>query len=1179
MEINSESLKDILQLNGLTNEQKQIVFCEDSPILVSASAGSGKTFALCCRILFKLLNPKNKITLQNLLVVSFTKAAADEIFSRLKNRLNSLIQKWPYEPYFKKQLNCLSQNNVTTIDSFCSNFLKNNFETAKISPNFKIGNEMEIYEMKQNCLNSILSNEKRNNLENFQKLSDYFSLKSSDGLKTAILKMFEKSRTNSFPEQFLVNLFKPYRTLSPLSENKEITAPVAQEIVDRLCTAKILLENSVHYMDDPVLKKSFQPVFEQNSFSLKQLIDKLQELEYEQFYEYIKKFKLEPLPRYSKKNNFDRDLAEFIKINFLNPAKKLIKSLNQLLVSNEHFINDKKKQKPIVHKLIDLCLAFSKKLNEQKNLNNTFEFSDLLLKTIRLLVESNDPADETGKLKLTQLGEETKNQFSEVLIDEFQDVNKPQELLFKILSNNGKNLFAVGDLKQSIYRFRQADPEIFLEYINNFKDQNKKLIELQNNFRSHCEITNAVNFIFGQIMSKTFGGRDYAQSDTLISSAHFEPSKEHLTEFHILTNCDDPLKKEELTNSTKMEMQHIAHKINNMIQNKFPVVEDGCKKACEPKHFAVLLRSEKQASKILCEELEKLNIAFVVSEKTEFLNAYETNVVVALLKTINNPLDDIAFCALAKSPIFNFKNGELASIKANSAHSSLFLAFCDSNLKKCKNFLKILFDFRRKLQTMSLSQLVQNFYNLNVFNNMFFASNKNGNSILKNLNSFLNLINEMELNDSELNLNKLLKMVEVAKASNLNLSSQTNLELEQQNAVKILTIHRSKGLEFPIVFLPLCAKKFNKQDFTAPIIISNKFGIGLKHSNPAKLTRYNTLQFNCILADEQNEAKAEELRLLYVAMTRAQQKLILVATDDKKSFKSTTLPNSKILPASFCRTKNSFYEWLLSGFMRHKNFHFSKTKLNFEKKEFSCNIIFNNKFEDLIINRLEKKCELNKNIIQNLTKKLETNLNFKIESNELSKIPSKMSISEIAKPKTETFELKKLNFSEEKTTANEIGTAMHTFLQHANLPSAKQNLAQEINRLVAMEFISKKQASCLNLNQLTKFFNSKIFNLIETADSIERERNFIFEIPANKINKNADETPILIQGSIDLVLKHGNKLTIVDYKTNKTTAKKLKLLYQKQLHLYKFAIENLTQNKVDACLIYSLFLDSIVELK
>lgn len=1169
-------ISSILNLKKLTKDQQHAIVCK-TPALICASAGSGKTFTLCNRILFKLLNPKNNITAQDILIVSFTKAAANEIFNRIKAKLQSLIQQFPNNNFFKKQMNFLNQNCVTTIDSFCSNFLKENFEHCKISPNFKIGNEIEMFSLKQKIITNIFIQENEKNPKNFQQLIDYFSLNSSDILKKAILTIFEKSRTNPFPEQFLNNLTKLYKNPTSIDKNIKLTNPVKQEIIDRITHAQFLILSSQNYMNDPILKKNFEPILMNAAKNLKALAHEIESNTFSKINEKILNFEFESLPRYNKKNNnFDLELAKFIKSKFLIPAKKIINSIKQLQITNAQFINDCKIQKPIIYKLVNLCFKFAKNLETYKQSENIIEFSDLLIKTINVLAKpvKNEPTN----FQLTTLGKLTQNKFKEILIDEFQDINKPQELLFKILSQNNKNLFAVGDLKQSIYRFRQAEPEIFLNYIENFKKNNKTIIYLKHNFRSHFEITNSINFLFSQIMTKNFGGANYKATETLASALNFKPSKQHLTELHILTT-----NKNSCINKNQFTMKYIAEQIYNLIKSKFQVTENDHLTSCQPKHCAVLFRSDNQLSNFLCEELTKLNIPFQINNKNEFLKTYEISILISILKIIDNPLDDIAFCAICLSPILNFSTKTIFEIKSSNNQTSIFMAFTNSKNKTCLNFIEKILNLRQQTTQMPPSQLIQKIYNSKFFNKIIINNLKESKQILNNFQNFLNFVNDLEQNEPNLNLKNLINILKTKNEFNLNFHSQQSNTITQLNAVQIMTIHKSKGLQFPIVFLAMCEKKFNEQDFHMPLIVSNKFGIGLKHSEPKKLMRYNTLPFNCIAIDEKNQAKAEELRLLYVAMTRAQQKLFLIANDNDNKFKNTTLPKQTILPESFCRNKTSFYDWLIAGFFRHKNSYFKQPKINFKEQNLQCSIIIKNK----LINKhtsISKKKTQNSNTTKidfKLIEKIKNAINYKANKNELCNTPAKLSVSEITKNQTE-INLKNLSF-EEKITKAEIGTTFHKFLQHANFINAKLNLENEISNLINNKFISKKQASYLNKTQLTKFLNSNIINLIKNANKIERERNFIVALPIDKIinhskNQYFKNEKIIIQGSIDLLLEKNNKLTIVDYKTDKATNEALKKRYKNQLKIYKTSIEILTKKPVELCLIYSFFSNSQIKI-
>ncbi len=1159
------SITEILNLNYLTIEQKQAITSNKTPILVSASAGSGKTSALCNRVLFKLLTSNGTLNLSNILVVSFTNASANEIFDRIKTKLYELQSKFSDETIIKQQIKFLSKKNITTIDSFCSNFLRENFEIAKIAPNFKIASEFEIFEMKHTILTELIETKLVENFTYFQNLSNYFNLKSTNELKQAILKIYETSRTYPFPEQFLIKQILKYKQPIPLNKNHKLIKVIYKEIIDLVEESKFLIESAENYFDDPILQKSYLPVFKKIGTDLNNLINKLKLLTYFDCFNLVQNFKFENLPRYNKKtNNFDQDLANMIKLKFFNPAKKLMQKATTLLFTNDQFLNDCKIQKHIINDLINLSFQFSKKINAKKTQLNLVDFSYLLLKTIHILAKPD--VTNYNKFNLTNLGKKVSTKFNEILIDEFQDINSSQELLFNILSNNGLNLFAVGDLKQSIYRFRQADPQIFLNYRTTFINNNLNLISFNKNFRSSSEITNATNFLFSQIMSENFGGIDYYKKECLICCNKKVNEKNYPTEVHILTNDET-----ENFNKIEFELEHIANQIKILIDNKFEIIENDRLISCQPKHFAIFLRSEKDFYNILSEKLDILNLPYKIEFKNEFLSSYVVSIVITLLKFLSNPLNDIACCAVLMSPLFKFTKNELLSIKLTQKQPSLYLNFKNSSEMKCKFFYKTIENLHEQLIILNISQLIQHIYNLNIFKNLIFYKPNNIDQQYLNLQNFLNLTLELEKNEPEINIIKFLKTIELIKNNNLTIKLNDKTNNDKSNAITITTIHKSKGLEFPIVFVALSARKFNDQNLKTPIIVSKQFGIGIKDVNLNNLNRRSTILYKCCQIDEKNESKAEELRLLYVAMTRAKQKLFLTAFDSKKKFKTILTYSKKVFSPSFCRSKNSFYDWILAGFSRHKNSHFNKNKVNFTEPEMQCNILIKSKFETPILNNMnfiDDKPKPDFKIIN----KIKNNLNFELKFKKQNLIPAKLSVSEIVDCEPS---LKKLNFSDE-ISESEIETAFHIFLQHVNFQKAKKNLNDEIMNLIKLNLISKKQASILNLHQLNLFFQSSIFHQIETADSIEREQNFLIKIPANELINCSIKTPILVKGTIDLILEKNNELTIVDYKTNKISLNDVKNKYIKQINIYKKAATAIFQKPVTACAIYSFYLNNTI---
>lgn len=1158
--IDEKELFDCLKINLMTESQKQAVLSEKTPILLSASAGSGKTFVLSTRVIFKLLNSTEQIYPQDLLVVTFAKSAAKEMFERISLQMKNLIIKYPNDKNLYKQYSLLSQSNITTIDSFCANLLREKFELANIAPNFRIAEESEIDEIKSQILDDIFEEQYKKSPQKFQMLCDYFSLNDDLTLKSALLEIYQKARTYPFPKIYLSNIVKEYEN-PPALDKSNWAKEVKKGIYDNINKAKFLLLNSLNYMDDPILRKSFSPCINDIINQLESTASKINLSKYSEISKILSLIKFANFPRYNKKTNpFDQDLCSEIKSKYINPAKKIISSLSNYIITEEQYEYDLKQQLPILKKLVDLSFEFHKRIDQRKQKLNLLEFSDLLLKSLELLAVPNK-----NGFVLTETGKEMSKYFKEVLVDEFQDVNQAQDMLFNILSNNGKNLFMVGDIKQSIYRFRQADPEVFIKHRNLYGKKNSKgtLIQLNNNFRSQKEVTNATNFLFGQIMTEDFGGANYKDGEQLFSSSNITSNEDMFTEFHIITNDNNE------ESNLEYEAKHIAHKIKLMLIEKTKINDGNLIRPCEPKDFAILFRSGRQIPKVLSKYLTELDIPFVSSNDSGYLDSYEVSLTISLLKIINNPLLDIPLCAVLLSPIFNFSTNELSEIRMLHKDKPLYNVIKESQNNKCNIFIKELSNFRKKAAVLTISQLIQEIYNHNSFYSLFTLSNFSDQN-LYNLQLLIHHAEEYE-QFSDYGLTGFLRTLDKYKEKSSNDLSSPCVQSQSTNAVNIMTIHKSKGLEFPIVFVSFCAKKFNEKDFNKPILFSSKFGISLKHSNPNKFSRYNTLQFNASVFSEKNDMKAEELRLLYVGMTRAKNKLILTAVDNDQKYKNAISSTSLLLSSSYCRNKNSFYEWLLDGFMRHKDAYFGSSKINFNSKEFNCSIIIKNKFKKL---KIDKKSKNTSKSDYNIVKKIKKQINFKYSNEFLSSIPAKLSVTDIIKSK-KNITLKTPSFAD-NLTSSEIGIATHEFLQYANFTNAKHNIDNEITRLVKYEYITLKQAKYLNIYKLKCFFNSKIYRLIETADKIHREKSFIYEIPAKEIYPNADNSKIIIQGIIDCLIEKNNELIIVDYKTDKTSEYVLKNLYTSQLFYYKQALENLTKKTVISCFIYSVHLNKTI---
>ena len=1156
----NKEILEFLNINSMNSSQKKAVFLKDMPILVSASAGSGKTFVLT-RYLTKILTSSSPEIVNKILVLTFSKYAANEMFERINKKIYTINKKYPKNKNIKKIKNLISKKLITTIDSFCYNTLKENFQTLNISPNFKIISNVEIAPIKEEILNIIFEDEFKKNKEKFQNLSDYFSLKGETGLKDAILKIYEKSKTMPFPKEYISSIKKDYENRKNIE--KKILEEIVNNIKYEIEKAINLLFSATFSLKEELIIKNFEPFLKETIFNLKKLKNTIKTVEYDDILKLLENFKFQTIPKYNaKKNPFNKTLAEKIKKIYIAPAKNIIKNLKENFITKNIFLYDFKKQKKIINYITFLTLKFYKKLEIVKNKKNILEFSDLYINTIKLTAK----VSQKNNITLTPLGRKISSQFSEILVDEFQDINNSQNILIKILSNSFKNVFMVGDLKQSIYGFRDSDTKIFSNLIEKYS-KNKKagnLIYLNENFRSRKEITNSVNMLFSQIMSLNFGNVNYKETEQLVSNKKTKQDEQYSTELHILKN-------ESEKENAEFELEHVAKTIKNMIDKKFKITDNNILRECAPKDFAVLFRSGKKNMQILCEHLEKLNINYVCHNNFDFMESYEISILISILKIINNPMLEIPLCAVAVSSMFSFSNEELLKIKIKNNNKNLFYCFKNSKNKKCIKFVNFIRKLIKHSTTVPIEELVEEIINSTYFLKIFPKLNKNINKI-KNIEFFLEVARNYE-NFDEFGVLGFLEHLE--KINSKNEEIKINENFNNKNAVNILTIHKSKGLEFPIVLLPLTSKNFNEEDFKSPILISQKYKLTLKHSSKKTLTRHNTLPFNAAVIFQRKTLKEEELRLLYVAMTRAKEKLILTATDNFNKFENvkTTKFKEFVLPYSYCSNKNSFYEWILLGFLRKEKFEFKNSNID-------CKIIVKNEFEK--INNVEKSYEI--------YKKTNINLEYNILKNKILYekkhilTPIKISVTEIMQQKHEkslnkqTLQMPNFNYSF-KISALEKGIILHKFLQYANFYNAEKNLNLEIQQLVEKEFLTKKEAKNIDKEKLKLFFASKTYKIIKNGDKVEREMQFLCKIESEKIYNKVKNRKILMQGVVDCLVEKNNKLTLIDYKTDRLTENMLKKKYTPQLKYYKYAIEKTLKKQISSCLIYSIYLTKEIKIE
>lgn len=872
---------------------------------------------------------------------------------------------------------------------------------------------------------------------------------------------------------------------------------------------------------------------------------------------------------------------------------------NYLLYNSKQIKKDTLYMYNILKNIRDIIIQFSNLFEEKKREKNIIDFNNIEHFALEILVKQN----EDGSYTKTNTAHEYMKKFQEIAVDEYQDSNMVQEQILLAISN-GKNMFMVGDVKQSIYKFRQARPDLFLEKYDRYKKK-KELqkgedlkIQLFQNFRSRKNILDITNAVFDNIMSKKLGDIEYNEEEYLKQEKDYEkPENENIeyagkAELHIIDMLKDDEENEEELHMEKAELEAnlVANKIQELINKKYQVYDKKQKKYRELKYkdIVILLRATSVVSPIYEKILIEKGIPVFSDTGAEYLESIEIQTIMSLLKIIDNPLQDIPLVAVMRSIIGNFTDNELIKIRLYNKSGYYYEAMKEAEKQrkdielsiKIQNFLKKIEKWREKAEYLKLDELIWTIYletgyynyvslmpdgNVRVANlKMLFERAKNFESAtFKGLFNFINFIDKLRLNNGDMGAAKLIG--------------------ENENVVRIMSIHKSKGLEFPLVFLSDTAKQFNLRDLNDNIILHQDIGFGPKMIDCEKKIAYNTIAKEAIKISSKQESISEEMRVLYVALTRAKEKLIItgVEKDYKKSIenKKKALEIYNKLEPAIIKQYKSYLAWIELVYLHNKEMQ--------DLLE-----IYTYKPKDII---KEEKIEANNNIIEkwlpkekNTKKEIKDLLNWKYKYEFATTLESKTSVTKIKELKSGTNQrniiLPKPKFltKTEKLSNIEKGTLIHLCLQKidVSIHTTKEKLQKMINELVEREIITQNEAQQINIDILYKFAQSNLAKQIKNAKKIYKEAPFYINLSAEEIYNKEIEEKILVQGIIDLYYeKQNGELTLIDYKTDYAkTEQELIQKYEIQLNLYKKALEKATGKKVTEVYIYSTYLNKEISI-
>ena len=870
-------------------------------------------------------------------------------------------------------------------------------------------------------------------------------------------------------------------------------------------------------------------------------------------------------------------------------------------------------------KLENLILEFSKEFAKRKQEKNIVDFSDIEHFALNILLKEDDK----GNLIQSDVAKMYSQKFEEIAIDEYQDSNLVQEYIMTAISRNN-NIFMVGDVKQSIYKFRQAMPELFLSKYNNYKtiqdekdrieDNNNLKIQLFKNFRSRKNILDFTNLIFENIMSTKLGDVEYNKEEFLnLGAKDYKENEQNLkTEIDIINlkeeerledneNSNDEVQ-EERYEDIELEAKFVAKRIKELIDQKFQVYDRKKEqfRTIEYRDIAILLRSTKNKANIFEQELINLGMSVFSDTSQEYLDSIEIQTIICLLKIIDNPMQDIPLVTVLRSNICKFSDEDLIKIRLSDRNDSFYNCLLkakinvDDDLKqKIENFLENLRCWREEQEYLALDEFIWKIYSDTGYYN-YVGLMPNGNLRQANLKLLFEKAKQFETASFK-GLYNFINFIDKIKLGSGDLSS-AKLIGENDNVIRIMSIHKSKGLEFPVVFLANTSKQFNMQSLrTDPILLHTDLGIGMKYINHNLQVEYDTNAKIAVKNKLEIENISEEMRVLYVALTRAKEKLIItgISKDYQKQLEKT-INQVKI----YSKIQEKINHILLKKCKSYLDWILLVSIYNNEKFSEISDVNILNK-QDVISSEIEE-IEENVNVLEQLDKynydeeklkQLKENIEYEYNYKISTITPTKTSVTELKKDKNSNFDsitLKQPKFiessEETQVTASRKGTLIHMCMQRLNPKEiyTKDKLEFLIDDMLNKNIITLKEKEAINKEKIMKFINSNIWKEIREAKEVHKERPFYIEVPANELIEENTTDNILVQGIIDLYyIDKNDNLILLDYKTDYVeNGKEYELIekYRKQLMLYKQALENALHKQVYKTYIYSLYLGKELEL-
>ncbi|MDY2875053.1 MAG: helicase-exonuclease AddAB subunit AddA [Lactobacillus johnsonii] len=1185
-------------MTKFTKEQNQAINDYGKDILVSASAGSGKTTVLVERVLKRILSGT---PVSSLLIITFTKAAAREMKERIKQKISDQIEKEPNNQFLRSQLLDVDTANISTIDSFCLDVIRRFYYVIDLDPQFSVlTDETQAELLKERALHEIEIEYLEKNDQEFQDFYDNFSGdRDAEGARNLLLQLYNTAVTEPNYEKFLNNLPGSYQVQDNIIKSDlwqtQIKPLLIKEIKDLQTEIRQLFENPQMKNPDLVKVKENYDIFTsrleqflnalEDDHSYNEIRASLMNCKFEKNIRKSKKWSEESLETYQESQKLKSDLNDQLKKIFAN----------FFVVEEKEQVNILKKSEKLVKTIVDAEKKLIKRFGQLKREQNLIDYSDMEQFAFSILTT------DTSNAHIAQ--EYYQEKFNEILIDEYQDVNALQENIIAAIKKKGQNnLFMVGDIKQSIYGFRQARPDLFLSKYHAYgqNDDSEKIV-LSDNFRSTKRVTKTVNSLFNPILTANFGGIDYKKEGQLQFGATYYPTDLPTASEYIFTDKKQTQASFEENFGDEMdfsEIQMVITRIKQLKEENFQVWDrkTQLKRPLEYSDIAIITRTRSDNLQVM-QEFAKADLPLFVTDAQNYFQTFELVMIMNYLRLIDNPQQDIPLVAVLRSPLFNFKEPELAQIRVKTRSGNFYnaltsFASVNSDLgQKCKNFLQQLESLRSFAATHRISELIWSIYErthlLEIVTGL-----PNGQQRRVNLESLYERATSYESAGFK-GLYQFISFIERMRKNQKDLA-QPLLSDKADKAVKLMTIHASKGLEFPVVFVMGLGHKYQTRDLSGNFTIS-KDGLGLTIKE--KDYRIDSLVKSLADVEKRQQMLEEEARILYVGLTRAQQKLILVASVSemeakRKKWESEIDQKTNILPLIRKINAQSPLDFL--GPKLEQKHEFDQTIEDMTLALEEQDKIYYLKFA--VQSDIEEKDE-QKDDTQKLSTKMndvvKTLYNFEYPFSDATKTTAYQSVSEIKKvfndPMDTELENSRLISSsnrylqpidetpvfleKQKFTGAEIGTAMHLVLQYYDYQGdkTKLNLDKEIEELVELGKLNPLMVPHLSKEALNWFVMSEFAaEFWQKPEKLHRESQFSSLVNASELFNDFSDSAakILVHGTIDGYFETDEGLILFDYKTDfvdktheEQAIDKIKQKYTGQLRLYEQALNEISENK------------------